>query len=111
MMSVFSHSPIVFRKFEQAAIVVVGVGQESREHLHHAGIQFLLVGRERVPILHVGIVAREFGVLRNDAQFLLTLKRLLAIGIPAIVELALVLVRPFLRDVMRRVPRARDRST
>ena len=94
------------QEVEQAAVVMVGVRQEAGEDLHHAGVELLLVGRQRVPVLHVGIVAREFGVLRDDAQLLLPREHLLAVGIPAVVELALVLVRPLLGHVMRRVHRA-----
>jgi hypothetical protein len=94
-------------EIEEPAIVMVGMGQETGEHLHHAGIKLLLAGRERVPVLDVGIVAGELGVLGNDAQLLLALEDPLAIGIPAIVELALVFVRPFLRHVMGRMHRAR----
>ena len=45
MISVFSHLADRLQEVEQTAVVVVGVGEESREHFHHAGIQFLLVGR------------------------------------------------------------------
>ena len=94
---------MVLEKVEQAADVVVGVLQEPGKDLHHAGVELLLLGRERVPLGHVGVVAGEFGVRRDDAQLFLAGKGLLAIGLPAIVELALVLVGPFLAHVMRRV--------
>ncbi len=48
-------------------------------------------------------MAGEFGVGGDDAQFLLPGKGLLAIGLPAVVELALVLVGPFFAHVMRGV--------
>ena len=64
---------------------------------------FFSSAEQLVPVLHVGIVPRQLRVLRDDAQLLLLRERLLAIGVPAVVELALVLVRPFLRHVMRRV--------
>src|SRR5208283_1519668 len=44
---------------------------------------------------------------RDNAQFLLACEGLFAQLVPALIELALVLVRPFLRDVMRSVGRAR----
>ena len=53
------------------------------------------------------MTGRQLGVLRDDAERLLTGKRLLADRIPTLVELALVLVGPFLRNVMWRVGRAR----
>ena len=45
-------------------------------------------------------------IRRDDAEFLLPCEGLLAQLVPALVELALVLVGPFLRHVMRRVRRA-----
>ena len=59
---------------------------------------------------HAGISlwrAVSSAVLRDDAELLLPREGLLAQLVPALVELALVLVRPFLRDVVRRVGRAR----
>ena len=49
---------------------------------------------------------RELGVGRHDAECLLTLERLLAESVPALVESALVLVCPLLRHVVRGVGRA-----
>ena len=46
---------------------------------------------------------RQFGVGGNPAQLLLALEDALAQRVPAVVELAFVLVRPFLEDVMRAV--------
>ena len=43
----------------------------------------------------------------HDAELFLPREHLLAIDVPALVELALVFVRPFLRHVMGRVVRAR----
>ena len=48
----------------------------------------------------------QLRVLRDDTELLLPGQRLLAELVPATVELALVLVRPLLRHVMRRVGRA-----
>ena len=48
-------------------------------------------------------MTREFGVSRNDAQLLLPGEHLLAVRIPAVVEHAIVPVRPLLWHVMRRV--------
>ena len=52
-------------------------------------------------------MAREFGILGDDAQFLLALENHLPVFVPAHVELALVLVRPLLGHVVRRVRGAR----
>ena len=94
---------MLFEEVEQPADLVVGVLEEAGEHLHHPGVELALVGRQVVPLLHVGIVARQLGVLGDDAQLLLPREHLLAVGVPAVVELALVLVGPFLRHVVRRV--------
>ena len=88
---------------EQAANVVVGVGQKAGKDLHHARVELLLLRGERLPVWHVRVVTREFGALRDDAQRFLPGEDLLAVGIPAVVEHALVLVRPLLGHVMRRV--------
>ena len=43
-------------------------------------------------------MTRKLGVFGHDAQFLLAFEDPLAVGIPAVVELALVLVRPLLSE-------------
>jgi hypothetical protein len=45
----------------------------------------------------------QHGVGRDDAEFLLSRKHLLAVGVPAVVELSRVLVGPSLGDLMRRM--------
>ncbi len=95
------------QELEQAAVVVVGVLQEAREHFHHSRVELLLVSRQRVPVLNVRVVARQLRILRDNPERLLTRERLLAIRVPPVVEHALVLVGPLLGDVMRRVHRAR----
>src|SRR5262245_5121933 len=45
-----------------------------------------------VPVRYVGIVAGKFGVLGNHAEFLLAFEHLLAIRMPAVVELPLVFI-------------------
>jgi hypothetical protein len=82
---------------------MVGVLEEPGEDLHHAGIERALLGRERAPVLHVGVATREHRVPGNDPLLLLPCEDLLAIGVPAVVELALVPVGPLLGHVMRRV--------
>jgi hypothetical protein len=49
---------------------------------------------------------RQLTILRNDAKFFLAGEDLFAQLIPALIELAFVLIRPFLRDVVRSVGRA-----
>ena len=103
MTSVLSSWPSSSEEVEQPADLVVGVLEEAGEDLHHAGVEPALVGGQVVPLLHVGIVARQLGVLGDDAEFLLPGEHLLAVGVPAVVELALVLVGPFLGHLVRRV--------
>ena len=58
---------------------------------------------------HAGIDSARgvsFGVGRNPAELLLAREHALAIGVPAVVELALVLVGPLLADLVRPVRRA-----
>jgi len=43
---------------DQLADVVVGVLEETGKDLHHPGVEAPLVGRQRAPVLHVGIVPR-----------------------------------------------------
>ena len=77
--------------------------QETGEHLHEPAVQAPRLRRQRFPVGHVGIVARQLGVGGNDTEFLLPGEHLLPVGVPAVVELARVPVRPFLRRVVRRV--------
>ena len=62
MMSVLSSSPMLLEEVDQPPDVVVGVAEEPREDLHHAAVEPALVGRQRVPLGHVGVVARELRV-------------------------------------------------
>ena len=61
----------------------------------------------RVPGRNLRVALGELAVLRNDAKLLLPRESLIAQLVPALVELALVLVGPFLGHVMRRVRGAR----
>ncbi len=64
---------------------------------------FLLVGVEAVPGGNARRTLGEFGVRRDEARRFLPGEGLLAHLVPALVELALELLDPFLRRVMRRV--------
>ena len=88
---------------EQATNVIVGVTQKAGKDLHHARVEPFLLWGERLPLWHVRVVTREFGALRDDAQRFLPGEDFFAVGIPAVVEHALVLIRPLLGHVMRRV--------
>ena len=83
--------------------LVIGVGQEASEDLHHPAVQAARLGGQRRPVGHVGVVPRQLRVRGSDAEFLLPGEDLLPVGVPAFVELARVPVRPFLRHVVRRV--------
>ena len=86
---------------EQAADVPVGVLLEAAVDLHLAHVELLLLVGERVPGGEGVGALGELGVLRHDAELLLPRQRALAQRVPAVVELALVLVRPLLGDVVR----------
>ena len=87
--------------------MVIGVLHEAGVHLHLAAQHRLEPVRHLVPARDLLVARRELAVGRDDAQLLLACERLLAQLVPAAVELALVLVGPFLRHVVRRVRRAR----
>ena len=95
--------PQLAQELDQPPDLVIGVGQEAGEDLHHPAVQAARLGGQRRPVGHVGIVPRQLRVGRDDAEFLLPGEHLLPVGVPALVELARVPVRPFLRHVVRRV--------
>ena len=64
---------------------------------------------EACPLLNVRVVARQIGVFRHNAELFLPREHLLPIDVPASSSrLALVFVRPFLRDMVRRMVCARS---
>ena len=97
--------------------LVVGVLREAGEDLGHACEQPLLVVGERVPRAHVvqravgalgqRVDRREVGALGQHALLDHARQRPLAVGLVAVVELALVLVGPLRRSVVGRVVGAR----
>ncbi len=81
--------------------VVVGVGQEPGEHLHHPGVE-ALTGRVDVgPCLDPLGARREHGVGRHDARRLLAGEGLLAPHVPPGVEAAGEAVDPLRRRLVR----------
>ena len=90
-------------RVEQAADVPVGVLLEAGIDLHLPRVQLLLAVRKRVPGREVVRSRRQHRVRRDHAQRLLPLEGLLAERIPALVELAAVLLAPLERDLVRRV--------
>ena len=101
----------VGERVDQPADVVVGVLQEAGVDLHLAREDRLQVVRRLVPGRDLGRPRGQLGVLRDDAELLLARERLLAQRVPALVELALVLVRPLrpARGAGRGSRRARSR--
>ena len=79
---------------------------EARRHFHQAALEGLLVLGDAVPGRHRLVPRGELGVGGDPAFLLGALEDALAIGVPAVVELALILVGPLLHDVVRAVDRA-----
>ena len=81
------------------------MGEEPGVDLHHPGGEPAGLGRQRLPVRHIGIVAGQLGAGRHDAELLLSGEHPLPIDIPALVELPPVAVRPLPRHVVRGVRR------
>ena len=101
----------VLDRVDEATHLVVGLLEESGVDLHLAGQHWLEFRGHVVPRRDLVVACGQFGILGNHAQLLLLGQDLLAQHVPALVELALVLVRPFLGHMVRRVRGARARST
>ena len=111
--------PGLLEEVEQPPDLVVGVREEASKDLGHAAEQLLLLVREGVPwsdhverrpglaldalFLRIRVQRGQLGALREDPELLLSFENKLAIGLVAHVELALVLLDPLLRRVMRSV--------
>ena len=83
----------------------IGLLEEASEHFGLAREQTALIGWQRVPGGQVFRPLAQLRVGRDDAQLLLALERFNSHLVPALVELALVLVGPLLRHVVRRMRR------
>ena len=81
----------------------VDVLDEAGEDFHQASLEGSLRFGDVIPGLHGVGPRRELGVVGDPAAFLLTGEDALAVGVPAVVELSRVLVRPLAEDVMRAV--------
>ena len=97
----------LLQEVKDAAHMVVGVLQEPGIDLHLAAQHRLERLRHVVPGRNILGACGKLAILRDHAQLLLAGQRLLAQLVPSLVELALVLVGPFLRDMVRGVGRAR----
>ena len=84
----------VVERVDEPADVVVGVLEEAGVDLHLAGEHGLQLVRHVVPGGDLLGARRQLGVRRDDAELLLAREGLLAERVPAVVEPALVLVRP-----------------
>ena len=96
-----------FDRLDHPAGVVVGLLEESGIHLHHPGVDLLLIGREARPGGDAGGEGDELRVGRHDAELFLAGERFRADRIPAGVELTGVFLDPFLAGVVRGVGGAR----
>ena len=96
----------VLERVDEPPDLGVGVLGEAGVGLHEPGRDPLLGLVELVPVRHALGPRRELGRLGHDAELLLPGQRRLALGVPAGVEPAGVLVAPLGRDVERRVRRA-----
>ena len=94
--SVLSSSPSSSIASMHAADVAVGVLRKPGVDLHLAGVEQLEVLGHVVPGRERLVAWRQLGVRRDDAERLLPSERLLPEPVPALVELALVLVGPLL---------------
>ena len=86
--------------------VVVGVLRVAGVDLHLAGVERLQFFGHVLPRRERLIARGQLRVGGDDAELLLPGEGLLAQPVPALVELALVPVRPLLRDMMRGVTAA-----
>ena len=87
-------------RVDDPADVPVGVLGIAGVDLHLAGVEALVRLVERVPGRERVVTRRQLSVGGHDAQFLLSSEGLLAHDVPALVELALVLIRPLARDMV-----------
>ena len=102
--------PARSRKSSSRPEVVVGVAQEAGEDLHHRGCTAGARRRAASPSRGRPGRAATAPRRRDDPQLLLPREHPLAVGVPAVVELPGVPVRPLLRDVVRRVRGAEARG-
>ena len=97
----------VLERVDQPADVVVGVLEEAGVDLHLAREHRLELVGHVVPGWDLLVPRRQLRLRRHDPKLLLPFEDLLAKCIPALVEAALVLVRPLRRNVVRGVRRPR----
>ena len=94
-------------RVDHPADVVIRVLGETRVHLHLARVKRLQLVRDVVPRGERIIARRQLRIGRDHPERLLPGERLLTQLVPTLIELALVLRRPRLGNVMRGVAAAR----
>ena len=99
--------PEILDGVDQPADVMVGVLEETGVHLHLAGQHRLQLVGHVVPRRDLGMTNGQLGLRRDDPELLLAGQRGLPQRIPPIGELARVLVRPLLGDMVRSMGGAR----
>ena len=97
----------ILERVDQPPEVMVGVLEEPGVDLHLAREDRPHVLGRLVPGGNLGRARRQLGIRGDHAQLLLAREGFLAQLVPALVELALVLVGPFLGHVVRGVAGAR----
>ncbi len=90
---------------ENAARLRIGVFPEPREHFHQAALKRPLAFRNTVPRRHRRVTRSELRLRRYPALRLGAFEDALAIGVPAVVELSFILIRPLFCYVVRTVNR------
>jgi hypothetical protein len=78
----------------------VNVLGESGADFHEAALEGLLALGDAVPVGHGFMARSELGVRRYPAELFGAVDGALAVGVPAVVEFALVLVGPLLGNVV-----------
>ena len=99
--------PLPLDLIDHPAGIVVGMFGEAGEDLHQPALERLLVLRNRVPGRHRCRARRQLGGLGNPAHRLGPGESALAVLVPAVVELAPILVGPLLHDLVRTMRRTR----
>jgi len=89
--------------FDHAPDFMVGLRKIGGIDLHHARVDLLLLVCETIPGRDFVGARRQLGVCRDDTELLLVCQGFFSDFVPSLIELALKLVDPFLRCMVRRV--------
>ncbi len=96
----------ISQRVEHSPDMVVGLLHETRVHFHLTSQHRLHLWIDAVPCRNLRMSRCQLAVLRNHAELQLSSVGFFAQLVPSLIELALVLVGPLLRHVMRRMGRA-----